>query len=541
MSDPGSGLVAGSAAFLAGGGELGALLRAYDWSGTPLGPPEGWPQSLKTAVRIMLTSRQPIWIGWGEELTFLYNDPYKSIIGGKHPAALGQPTAAVWREIWEEIGPMLSSALTGDEGTYVEEQLLLMHRNGYPEETYYTFSYSPIPEDGGGGGRAGGIICANTEDTRRVLGERQVALLRELAAGTADARTWRQACEQSARALASNPKDLPFALVYVAQPDGASLALAGTCGIAAGHPAAPPAAPLDSPLWPFAEVLRTHEPRLVRDLAGAVGSALPMGAWRQAPSQAAVLPITAAGETGRPGALVVGLNPFRLYDDDYQGFLTLVAGQIAASIGYARAYEEERRRAETLAELDRAKTAFFSNVSHEFRTPLTLMLGPVDEILAKPEHEVLPENRELLTLVHRNGLRLQRLVNTLLDFSRIEAGRVQASYQPVDLASLTGELASTFRSACEKAGLQLEVRCPPLPEAVYVDGDMWEKVVLNLVSNAFKFTLAGRIEVPVAAAGRTGSPTPASASRPTSWAASSRSSPRSTAPWSGRRAGSASA
>ncbi|HEX6900632.1 MAG TPA: ATP-binding protein [Thermoanaerobaculia bacterium] len=491
----------GNVAFLAGGGELGALMRAFDWRRTPLGAPEDWPQSLKTAVRIMLTSRQPIWIGWGDDLIYLYNDPYKSIIGGKHPEALGQPVRAVWREIWDEIAPMLATAMSGDEGTYVEEQLLIMERNGYPEETYYTFSYSPIPEDGAGGGRAGGIICANTDDTRRVIGERQIALLRELAAGTADARTWEEVCKRSARALATDPRDVLFAMIYMAGPGGDGVALAGACGIEPGHPAAPLSAALDDSLWPFGEVLRTHEPRLVSDLA-AVSADLPAGFWRQPPTRAAVLPIAATGETGRPGVLVVGLNPFRLWDDDYQGFLALAAGQISASISHARAYEEERKRAEALAELDQAKTTFFSNISHEFRTPLTLMLGPVDEILSKPGHELLPENRELLELVRRNGLRLQRLVNMLLDFSRLEAGRVRASYEPVDLASFTLDLASTFRSACERAGLALNVHGSPLPEPVYVDRDMWEKIVLNLVSNAFKFTLEGGIEVGVRAVGR---------------------------------------
>jgi hypothetical protein len=160
--------LADAANFLAGGGELGALIRSMDWSASPLGLPAQWPRSLKTAVRIMLTSRQPIWVGWGRELTYLYNDAYKSIIGGKHPWALGRPTLEVWREIRAEIGPMLETAMTGIEGTYVESQLLIMERNGYPEETYYTFSYSPIPDDDGS---PGGIICANTDDTQRVIGE----------------------------------------------------------------------------------------------------------------------------------------------------------------------------------------------------------------------------------------------------------------------------------------------------------------------------------------------------------------------------------
>src|SRR5690349_5942554 len=142
----------------AGTSDMALRMHAFDWSATSIGHPERWPQSLKTAVRIMLTSRQPIWIGWGPELVYLYNDAYKSIIGGKDAWALGRPTAEVWREIWDDIGPMLAKAMKGDEGTYVEQQLLIMERNGYPEETYYTFSYSPIPDDDG---NPAGIICAN--------------------------------------------------------------------------------------------------------------------------------------------------------------------------------------------------------------------------------------------------------------------------------------------------------------------------------------------------------------------------------------------
>jgi hypothetical protein len=195
-------------AFLSGGGELGELIRGFDWSATPLGTPEFWPQNLRMALRIMLTSRQPMWIGWGEDLIYFYNDPYKSIIGGKHPWALGRPATQVWREIWNDIGPMLDTAMTGDQGTYVEAQLLIMERNGYPEETYYTFSYSPIPNDDG---TVGGIICANSDDTQRVIGERRLALLQDLAADTTHARSWQEACERSAAALPTDARDIPFA------------------------------------------------------------------------------------------------------------------------------------------------------------------------------------------------------------------------------------------------------------------------------------------------------------------------------------------
>jgi len=482
--------------FMRGGGELGALIRAHDWSSSSLGPPSAWSQSLKTAVRIMLTSRQPIWIGWGKDLIYLYNDPYKSIIGGKHPWALGKPTRLVWQEIWPEIGPMLATAMRGDEGTYVEEQLLIMERHGYPEETYYTFSYSPIPNDNG---EAGGIICANTDDTRRVIGERQTRLLRDLAAQSVAARTVADACERCAAALATNPRDLPFALIYLGD-DGSGFRRAGASGIGPGHPAAVRRATRDDTPWPLAEAVASNEPQLVTTLASRIAQPLPSGSWHQPPYQAAVIPIPGSGERGSVGALVVGLNPFRRFDDSYRGFLSLTAGQIGTAIGHAVAYEEERRRAQALAEIDRAKTVFFSNISHEFRTPLTLMMGPIEEAIAEGD-DLPPKLRQRLDMAHRKSLRLLRLVNSLLDFSRIEAGRVRALFQPTDLASLTSELASSFRAATEKAGLRLVVETPPLDHPVFVDQEMWEKIVLNLISNAFKFTFEGEIRVRLHTAG----------------------------------------
>jgi signal transduction histidine kinase/DNA-binding response OmpR family regulator len=392
---------------------------------------------------------------------------------------------------------LLEKALTEEEGTYVEEQLLIMERNGYPEETHYTFSYSPIIEDDG---TTGGIFCANTDDTQRVIGERQLALLRELAAGTAHARTWQQACENGAYALSTNPHDLPFGLLYVLEPGSDTAIRAGATGIDLDHPSAPETISINSlSPWPLTETLRTGDPRLVSNLSQHFDRPFPRSVWKSPPHQAIVLPIPASGETGRTGFLIAGLNPFRLPDDNYKGFLGLVAGQLGAAIGNAEAYQYQQRRVEALAQIDRAKTAFFSNISHEFRTPLTLMLGPLEETLAQPS--LPPQQLQDLSLVHRNGLRLLKLVNTLLDFSRIEAGRMQANFEKVDLAALTADIASNFSSVTERVGLKLIVDCQPLPDSVYVDRDMWEKIVLNLMSNAFKFTLEGQITVRMHALG----------------------------------------
>jgi PAS domain S-box-containing protein len=483
----------------AGGGELGALMRTTDWSKTALGPVETWPQNLKTCVRIVLTSRQPMFVWWGDQLINLYNDAYKSIVGGKHPQSLGQPASVVWREIWDQISIRAESAMAANEGTYDESLLLIMQRYGYPEETYYTFSYSPVPNDQGG---TGGIICANTDDTQRIISERQLALLRELAALTGDARTWQEACRFSALSLQTNAKDLCFALIYVVEDSKDSVILAGETGMQPGHPAAPARISLaDNAVWPVAEVLNSHEIQVVSGLRQKYPS-LPVGAWDRPPDVAAVVPIAPSGPTGRPGVMAVGLNPYRRMDEGYRGFLQLAASQISASIANAEAYEQERRRAEALAELDRAKTTFFSNVSHEFRTPLTLMLGPIEDELNSASKAGLPADHvRRLEVVHRNGLRLLKLVNTLLDFSRIEAGRVQAAFKPVNLSTVTAELASVFRSAMEKAGLQFDIRCDALPQPVYVDPEMWEKIVLNLLSNAFKFTLDGEVELKLRAVG----------------------------------------
>ncbi len=477
--------------FMAGGGELGELMRAHDWATSPLGEPAVWPRSLKTVVRIMLTSRQPIWIGWGPELIYLYNDAYQSIIGGRHPWALGQPAAQVWHEIWPEIGPLLKTAMTGD-GIFAESQLLIMERNGYPEETYYTFSYSPIAGDDG---VPAGIICANSDETLRVVGERQLNLLHELAARAADARTVSDAVQRCTEALETNRKDVLFAAVLLREHGRSAFSLAGTAGGGGSWLDVVSALDVRGEPWRADEVLRSQRPWVVDALPA--GVAWPRGDWREAAAKALVLPIRPSGDVGQEGVLIVGLNPYRLPRDHYTDFLGLVAQQLAAAIGNAEAYEMQRRKAEELARLDRAKTQFFSNISHEFRTPLTLMTGPLRDAL---DHAQLPPSaRQQLQMVERNTLRLSKLVNALLEFSRIEAGRVTSVFRPTDLAALTGELASSFRSAMDAAGLAYRVACAPLPAPVYVDRDHWERILLNLLSNALKYTLQGSVSVRVSA------------------------------------------
>ncbi|HEX3960563.1 MAG TPA: SpoIIE family protein phosphatase [Trebonia sp.] len=473
--------------------EVGSDLTAVDWAATPLGLPGSWPQSLQTAVDILLSSRFPMWMAWGPRLTFFCNAAYRrDTLGRKYPWALGQPASEVWEEIWEDIGPRIDAVLATGRATWDEALLLFLERSGYPEESYHTFSYSPLRDDGGA---VVGMLCVVSEDTERVIGERRMATLRDLGSDPSVVRTEQETLEFAERQLDRNRQDLPFTLTYLFGDDGITARLAGSTGIAAGHPAAPAAlaaGDLD-PVWPVAVPLR-GEPALV-DLDSARFPGLPAGAWSEPPVQALMVPLAQQG--GAPyGFLVAATNRYRPLDEGYRAFIGLVAGHLAAGIASARSYQDQQRRAEALAELDRAKTTFFSNISHEFRTPLTLIMGPVQE-LQRLLAEASPQVREELEVISRNGLRLGRLVNALLDFSRIEAGRMQASYEPADIAQVTAELASVFRSAVDRAGLAFEVDCRPLPEPVYLDRGMWEKVVLNLVSNALKFTFDGSIRVAV--------------------------------------------
>ncbi|EGK86368.1 response regulator [Microcoleus vaginatus PCC 9802] len=476
----------------AGNSEMAMLMRSHDWSQTPLGAVETWPQSLKTAIRIILGSRYPMFVWWGQQMTKFYNDAYIPMLGKRHPQALGQPASRVWAEIWDTLGPQAEAVLNQGQSTWNQELLLVMERNGYTEETYFTFSYSPVANDDG---PVGGVFCACSEDTQRVLSDRRLATLRELAAETVTAKTVEAACKISATVLTNNAYDIPFALFYLLDGESEIARLAGTTRLAAGTLASCEAIELTSAQkceWQLKQVIETGESRIIEDLEAQFGL-LPGGAWSESPHQAVVLPLARSGETF--GFLIAGVSPLRTFDDDYKGFFDLMAGQVTTAIANAQAYEQERKRAEALAELDRAKTTFFSNVSHEFRTPLTLMLAPLEDTIANLNGTIPSQECEQLQLVQRNGMRLLKLVNSLLDFSRIEAGRVQASYEPVDLATYTAELASTFRSLIERAGMSLIVDCLPLPEAIYVDREMWEKIVLNLLSNAFKFTLGGTITV----------------------------------------------
>ena len=428
-------------------------------------------------------------ICWGPDYTLLYNDAQRVLFGTKHPAALGRGTREMFPEAWESVGPLYDRVMRqGQAYTTLADQLFPLNRYNYLEECYFALSYSPIPDDSG---HVGGVFVTGIDTTERVIEDRRRQVLRDVASRTAEARYEDEVWRVSADTLGEHRLAVPFAFLYACRPTERKAYLVGP----SAEPDALDPSVIDCTsqnLWGFDTALPGEG--IVVEL-GQRASVLPSTSWPVPPEKAAVVPIRLREQSDAAGFLVLGIHPGRAFDDTYRQFVRQIAEQIAIGLASARAYEQERQRADALAEIDRAKTAFFSNVSHEFRTPLQLMLGPLEEVLPEAGERLGPERHQQLLMARRNALRLLKLVNTLLDFSRLEAGRVQAVYQPTDLAGLTSDIASMFRSAMDGAGLQFSVECQPIADAVFVDRGMWEKIVLNLLSNAFKFTFEGEVAI----------------------------------------------
>ena len=430
---------------MAGDGEMASLMRQHDWSQTPLGPVSGWPQSLRTAVSLILNSQHPMWIGWGPQAIFLYNDAYIRVLSlAKHPWALGRPAAEVWAEIWDVCGPLADKVFQKGEPSFFDDVCLFMNRGDYLEETYYSFSYSPIRDETGG---VGGLFCPSAEVTSKVLNARRLRTLSELSADAFVERSVENACASAMRTLAKNADDTPFALLYLVT-TGEEMRLQSAAGVAEGD-WAQTLPLLQAGLQGIAEESSSTPETLSGEQVISVAhlESLPRGPARQKVAGGDRV----AGEAAYRRSCHRNSNRrnqshLRKLDGDYRTFYQLVASHVATAIANARAYQEERKRAQVLAELDKAKTIFFSNISHEFRTPLTLMLGPIESALARPA--LSPEERTDFELLHRNALRLLKLVNALLDFSRLEAGRIGAHYEPVNLPELTGDLVSVFPIRC---------------------------------------------------------------------------------------------
>lgn len=477
--------------FLSSEGELGQLIREFNWSETPLGPINGWSQSLRTTINLMLNSTNPIWIGWGPENTFLYNDAYIDVLGiNKHPWALGRPAYVVWEEIWDVCGPMSDKVFNEAKSTVGNDVQLFMNRGDFIEEVYYSFNYSPVFDENG---KVSGLFCPNFETTPKILSVRRTRTLSELAAKALGEKTINSACFTAATTLAKNTEDIPLAVIYLLDASGKYALCKQITGLEEDHLYFPEKIDFSKPgkcaTQTAIERVCEGAPFSVADFGN--NDQLPFGMAGERVTSAAVYPLVVSGKP--VGSVIFGISPNLRFDSEYGTFFEMASAQVSKALQNATAIEDERRRHEELAELDKAKTAFFSNISHEFRTPLTLMLGPLEDLMQN--HTLQEKEQQIVETTHRNALRLLKLVNTLLDFSLVESGRLKARFTPVKLSQLTENLAGNFRSVIEKAGMGFNVKVSEIGEGVFVDRQMWEKIVFNLLSNAFKYTLKGTITV----------------------------------------------
>ncbi|KAL1744064.1 hypothetical protein HDZ31DRAFT_39460 [Schizophyllum fasciatum] len=573
-----------------GSSDISTLLRTFDWASSPLGPREGWPQSLVTAVGLCMSAAYPSAVWWGPDKVLIYNEAYIETAGSKHPQMFGQSGPVAWAELWEKIGPLMEDVYNGVT-LWKENDLLFFDRltaAKLPEENYYDWSYRVILQEDG---TVGGILNDAFDATKKVISDRRTNMLRDLIRSSIIVNSKAQFASVILQIL-SRPEyafDAPFAGLYLCsvtkmgssdqfapssatytassgtveqepKPVSCTMELAGTIGVASGHPAFPesleisldshtephlhseftsqstslvtspksdymatsafmnefdPLPPILSPSstersgdtsrsgqrrrrtdspWPFEDAARLRVPILVPTLQEALVEGIERRAWGDRPRQAIVLPIGIEADDTPRAMLVVGVNTRRPYDRSYQESMEFMRVTLGSALHAVVAREEDSIRAQRLADLDAAKTSFFSNVSHELRTPLTLIGGPVEDAVA-----ALPDGalRASLKMAARNVQRLGRLVDSLMDFSKLAAKRLEGAFRPVKLGPLVADLASMFRDPVVKSGMGYEVLCDVDPEQplCYVDTQFWEKIVFNLIGNAFKYTMSGAITI----------------------------------------------
>ena len=359
-----------SAAIFAGNSKMALLMRSFDWSQTLLGPLPEWSQSFKATVNILINSYSPMFIWWGRECVNLYNDAACFMLGAsQHPHCLGQPAKTCWTDAWDVIGPLVDSIFETGQPTCAKNLPVMVERNGYIEELYFTFSYSPICDEKGG---ISGIFCTVNETTQQVIGERWLQTLRALT-NTVSAQTVEEACHLAIRSLERNHYDLPFALLYrvEADPNQARL-VSTTSNIEASAIACLQQVDLTKQTdpWNLARVHQTRKPERVGDLATRLGE-LPGGAWPEPAQTALVLPLSCHETQPLIGFLVVGVSPRQVLDDAYHGFIELAASHVEAAIANTQLAHQERKYSEIAVDCDLVQKTCLSNEHQQFRTSLS--------------------------------------------------------------------------------------------------------------------------------------------------------------------------
>jgi len=467
-------------------GEMAARIRAKDWSATALGPAEWWPQSLRTATSICVESGFPMLVCWGPELVMLYNDGYIPVLGAKHPNALGQPLLECWAEIRDMIGPMFRGVMETGRAVYANDLMFPLGRHGFTEECYFTFSYSPIREEND---RVGGVLVTCIETTRRVLSERRMRTVRDLAARASQANTDAAAWRGAQEVLAQNPFGMPFVVLY--SMDGSVARRVGLCGLQPDSPAAPERIDLHAAgsAWPVL-LAASGKSEFVPDVRRRFGD-IRGPVWPEPVESASVIPIARPALSRPYGFLIAGLSPRLHLDDEYRTFLTLVAEHIATAVANARAHEElvrSQHRTEMLADQARAaerrKDEFLAMLSHELRNPLAPIANAVQLMKLRGDG---PPGRER-EVIERQVAHLSRLVDDLLDVSRIASGKFELRRRPMELAEALEKAVEIVSPLLEERCHDLRVELPRQGLRVHGDGVRLSQLFANLLTNAAKYT-----------------------------------------------------
>ncbi len=473
------------------------LLDSREWESTSLGPTSDWPDELRYAITTVMPSGVPMMIWWGPELIQVYNKPYIPLLGNKHPLAMGQRAAECWAETWDTVGPSAHAVLTTGRTSFDNDLPLWIDRHGFLEETHWTFSMSPLRQHGTG--EILGLLCATLETTADVITKRRLRSLRRLGE-VSTSQGVAEAADAAMEVMTGEDLDIRSAALYcldTPEGDAAPLAWSGEFETELAGDVSPIRALVLASA-------ATGRPQELVDLT-------PLNGFAQAHPQdlrdpavhvpgPPVLCLPVNSHDGElMAAVVLWLSPNLAFNEQFRTYVDLVAAQFHRIVRDTSAFELEQRRQRQLVDIDEAKSRLFQNISHEFRTPLTMIHGPQQSLLHRSDLNLTDDERADLRAAVRATERLQRLVDGLLEVARGQADSIVTDLEPTNVPSLTEEAISMFRAAAEEAGLELTlVVGDDFPPALRIDRELWTRVLLNVVSNAVKYTEDGSIRVDLA-------------------------------------------
>jgi len=439
--------------------EMWRLMDGVDWSKTALGPRDIWSKYLDSLISVAFQSQTTDSIWLGRDLHIIYNKPYSALVGAEYAAKFGKPAKEIWGAIWDYIGPIADRCLAGLSTYKVDDYVVITtFAGGRSLEQYFTSRWVPITHKDG---QVIGLFNQATETTDRILAERRLGSIRELSEQMLVARSAREFYENIVDVLGQNPKDAPFALAYSASSqlvDGqikVELNLESSYNVPTGHPSAPQRQTViiggkqrttfghmerlssptlsaisalssgsgrmhhttnDTAYWPIQKALSTRQCVIIENCSSLVRG-FPLCVWDEIPFAAIIVPICSDNTGDVPEAvLILGLSAQRPFDEEYDNWVHMIRSQLTSALTSVKAYEAEQHRLDDAARMERAKAAWFRGAAHDLRSPLTLINGPIEDLL---DTNLTPSQKNSLVLAKRSTERLMRLVNALMDFFEV--------------------------------------------------------------------------------------------------------------------------